>query len=907
MLEGNRFADLIPGGPPAAGGLSYRPPAPKIPTPDRPGEQEARDLQNEARRLEIEKQRREAERDATFGIAKVEERRAAGFLGRMINAHSLFAGGVDTRSPAMQQLYDITPENFSNAYSSTPEQRAAKGYIEDFIRAKLRLESGAAIGKDELAREYPLYFPMPGDTPADLERKKGQREQAIISMQAQAGAAAPDIAIVGGDQRLGGGEILPATAGSMGMIPRLEGKLDLSGLGPSTTPEGGVPTIVEPTAPKPVLNERGQPLMELTIEYPLKPGDRTADQKRAEAYRQKQDRTFGKISPQETLTVHGMSGTLSDEAAGVGSALSHLLTFQNPLEGYRTGRDAERLRIEDARQQLGGWGTAAEIGGGILSFNPAAAAAPAANALARFTQAAKGGAAGGAVFGYGSGEGFSDSLEKAAIGSGVGAATGGALSVAGDLAGRALQPRGLDPDLAAAARAENVRLRSPMLDDNARRIRMGNLEATPGGAPVIQRAVRETTDDIEAAAQRAGGPGNVATENDVPGGMIQNAGRRFIQRTKGVADRLYNRARSLAGDAVVTPREGLAQLQRELMDLNQAPNVSAEEIRFIEDIGADLNNGPLTTDAIRAIRQGIRSRIDQASLTSSAAEARAHRILDAVQQDVTASLPAAAATAFRRADTYYRERMTHIDDILERFIGNNKAGQPRLSGEAAFKQLRQMASPNGDGRRLAAMWRDMTPDEQADVAATLMHTLGRRANQADAPFSIDLFITQAATLSPSARRTIFGPAGAESVNRLVRLSRALQASQKEVNKTKSGSTVMRTVGGTIAAALMGGGGAAGVAGAGTGAAVAGGTIAAMLAKTGVNNLSARALMSPRVSAWLADVASATTPAQIQRLSNRLGVIAAREPALAGELTRLQQALGGEARVPVLAEGREDEQ
>jgi hypothetical protein len=437
---------------------------------------------------------------------------------------------------------------------------------------------------------------------------------------------------------------------------------------------------------------------------------------------------------------------------------------------------------------------------------------------------------------------------------------------------------------------------------------MGNLEATPGGAPVIQRAVRETTDDIEAAAQRAGGPGNVATEADVPGGMVQNAGRRFIQRTKGVADRLYNRARSLAGpDATVTPREGLNQLRRELMDLQQAPSVNAGEIEFINDIGADLTNGPLTVEAIRAVRQGIRSRITEKSLTASQAEARAHRILDALQQDVTASLPAAAATAFRRADTYYRERMTHIDDILERFIGNNKAGQPRLSGEAAFKQLRQMASPNGDGRRLAAMWRDMTADEQADVAATLMHTLGRRANQPDAPFSIDLFITQAATLSPSARRTIFGPAGAESVNRLVRLSRALQASQKEVNKTKSGASVIRTAGGTLAAALLGGGGAAGMAGAGTGAAVAGGTIAAMLAKTGINNLSARALMSPRVSSWLADVSQATTPAQIQALSRRLGVIASREPALSGELGRLQQALSGEARAPALAEGGEDEQ
>ena len=900
MLEGNRFGHLVP----PSGGLEYKPPAPKLPTPDRPGEQEARDLQNEARRIEIEKAKREAERDATFGIAKVEERRAAGFLGRMINAHSLFAGGVDTRSPAMQQLYDVTPENFSNAYSSTPEQRAAKGYIEDFIRAKLRLESGAAIGKDELAREYPLYFPMPGDTAQDLERKKGQREQAIISMQAQAGAAAPDIAIVGGEQRLGGGEVLPATAGSMGVIPRLETALNLEGLGDKPR-EGGLPTTVDTGAPKPVLDEQGRPLMELTIENPLKPEDATAEERRAEAYRQKQDRTFGKEDPGKLLTVHGMSGTLSDEAAGLGTAVSHLLTGQNPITGYQTGRDAERLRIEDARNQLGGWGTAAEIGGGLLSFNPEVALAPATSVLATLTQGAKAGAAGGAVFGYGSGEGFGGSLESAAIGSAAGAALGAAFPAAGMGISRMAQPRGMDPDLANVARQEGVRLRRPMFDEDSR-IRTGNLESSTGSAPVIQRAMQETAGDIEAGVARVGGPGNVL-ETGPAGEQAQNAGRRFIQRTKGVADRLYNRARSLAGpDATVTPREGLNQLRRELLELRQAENVNAGEISFIEEIGADLTNGPLTVDAIRAIRQGIRGRINQQNLTATQADARAHRILDALHQDITSSLPSAASTAFRRADTYYRERMIHIDDILDRFIGNTKAGQPRLSGEQAFKQLKTMASPGGDGRRLAALWRDMSPDEQADVAATIMQSIGRR--DPDGPFSVDLFVSQVRNLSPSARRTIFGPSGADSINNLVRLSRSLQAAGSEINRTKSGTTLKQEVGQSVAAMLLGGGSGAMIGGGATAGLAAGGALAAMLARRGVRTLSARALMSPRISNWLADVANATTPRQIEVLSRRLGVIAAREPALAAELTPLQQALSGQVTpMPLAASDTEAEQ
>lgn len=50
------------------------------------------------------------------------------------------------------------------------------------IRAKLRKESGAAIGKDEMLQEYETYFPMPTDTPALMKQKEMLRKQATESM-----------------------------------------------------------------------------------------------------------------------------------------------------------------------------------------------------------------------------------------------------------------------------------------------------------------------------------------------------------------------------------------------------------------------------------------------------------------------------------------------------------------------------------------------------------------------------------------------------------------------------------------------------------------------------------------------------------------------------------------------------
>lgn len=913
MLEDNLFGDLVPGNNvPNSSAPTYIPAPPKVPTPSAPDSP----LDAEAKRLEIELKKQRLAKGEPAGAGEAELKAAeqkatfltTNLLGNVNIMQKAVKADPSSTVPTWDQLAaGVLGSDIKNAY--LPAQRQVIENSQRLITdAALTLGTGAAYTPEQIEAYRRGFFPQVWDKPETIQAKREALKTALVAARLGAGAGA-------------------------GKIDEAMQMLGFSS-DPISTETGALPTTVDTGAPKaeedwPIGAVEGdwKRVDETTLQN-IKTGERSlytgtalvgggeakakmdAEAKaRAEAYRQKQDRTFGKDSPTKTMLVSGMSGKLSDEAAGIGAGLSRLLTGQNPIEGYITGRDAERLRIEDARSQLGGWGTAAEIGGGFLSFNPEAALAPATSALATFTQGAKAGAGGGALYGFGSGEGFGDSMEKAAVGSALGAFAGAAVPAIGMGASRLATPLGRDVDLAAAAQAENVRLRSPMLNDNSRRIKMGGLEGTSGGAPVIQRAIQETTDDISAAATRAGGPGAVYDDTGAAGEVVQSAGRRFIQRTKGVADRLYNRARSLAGpDATVTPREGLSQLRRELQDLRQAENVNSGEIDFINDVGADLTKGPLTVEAIRAIRQGIRGRINEKNLTSTQAEARAHRILDALQQDVTASLPSAAASAFRRADTYYRERMTHIDDVLEKFIGNTKAGQPRLSGEQAFSQLRSMtAKKGGDSRRLAALWRDMTPDEQADISATIMNAIGRRANQTDAPFSIDLFITQASSLSPSARRTIFGPSGAESVNRLIRLSRALQASQKEVNKTKSGSTVMRTIGGTLAAALMGGGGGAAVSGAGTGALVAGGTIAGMLAKVGANNLSARALMSPRVSTWLADVANATTGAQIQALGRRLGVIAAREPALANELVPLQQALSGQARVPLAAAEGEDEQ
>jgi len=59
----------------------------------------------------------------------------------------------------------------------------------DWVRSKLRKESGAVISPEEMAQEIKTYFPVPGDSPKTIAQKKQARAQAYEAMLTQAGGA----------------------------------------------------------------------------------------------------------------------------------------------------------------------------------------------------------------------------------------------------------------------------------------------------------------------------------------------------------------------------------------------------------------------------------------------------------------------------------------------------------------------------------------------------------------------------------------------------------------------------------------------------------------------------------------------------------------------------------------------
>jgi len=120
------------------------------------------------------------------------ETNAAGFAQRMELSNSIInslpAGsqpGAGSRTLEAIPLVGGVLARSGQAADTQKFDQAAQ----DWIRAKLRKESGAAIGVDEARQEYATYFPMVGDTAEKIAQKAEARRVVTLGMQKSAGKA----------------------------------------------------------------------------------------------------------------------------------------------------------------------------------------------------------------------------------------------------------------------------------------------------------------------------------------------------------------------------------------------------------------------------------------------------------------------------------------------------------------------------------------------------------------------------------------------------------------------------------------------------------------------------------------------------------------------------------------------
>jgi hypothetical protein len=152
---------------------------------------EQKDIAKEQRDLTNLGKKERIKADVEAETPKEAERISAGFADRMQQNESIIAQlGDKFSSPSVMEraagAVPLAGKELANI--SRPEERQKYHQAqEDWVRAKLRKESGAVIADEEMDREIRTYFPQIGDKPEVIAQKNRARALATQGMIRNAG------------------------------------------------------------------------------------------------------------------------------------------------------------------------------------------------------------------------------------------------------------------------------------------------------------------------------------------------------------------------------------------------------------------------------------------------------------------------------------------------------------------------------------------------------------------------------------------------------------------------------------------------------------------------------------------------------------------------------------------------
>jgi hypothetical protein len=801
-----------------------------------------------------------------------------------------------------------------------PEQRQVVENSQRLITdAALTLGTGAAYTKEQIEAYRRGFFPQVGDSEAAISAKKQALKAALMAARLNAGTQAPKIDEVINSLGLGETDEIPAIVtkdagtkevGAFG-DEKVAGPREVEGadkfreamfaeMSGGRTDPGSINAWIDEYNANNATNF-------------VKPDWTLPDNKRAlKAAKKGQEfgiaaivdpRIKAKVAELEKDTSGAGSAArvgagdsfflgLSDEIKGGARALSDSVAGKGALADlYNINVNAERELQDSLASDHPLAYAAGQFGGGLAlpGFGTSVA------------RLAKTGAGYGALYGFNSGDGSVDTRAASAVTNAAGGAlTGFGIGKLVNRAGGRQVPGALDPRLADAAIAEDVRISQPMIDGNRKAInRAGALEADSTTAAYVQQGLSNTEGDIEARVAKLG-IGGIVRDPEAMGETFRQAAKEIQRADRQGATAAYDAARNAQPDAMVDAVEMRAKIDAKLTQLARRPNQNREQISELKRYRADLEK-PLPLQEIRDIRTEAYDNISGLNVARSSGQKRADRymmsIVDSAKKDIEAALKPEALAAWQTADKAFAENQNLYRQALKPILGDDF---DKLSGEDIFNRMKSAANKNG--RALAGFHRRLTAEQSRDFAATIAESMGRRST--DEPFSADMFVQQARRYSPSARETIFGPSGAASFDNLLLLSRRLKMARSEINRSKTARPVMETIkqkAGMMMTALLGYSGAA-MTGSATGL---GAGVVAGVGMMGVSairkGLSAKALMNPRLTRWMAQSVEASTPKDVAEAADRLRLVIDREPALVVEMEPVYELLTRSLEMPLAAD------
>lgn len=596
------------------------------------------------------------------------------------------------------------------------------------------------------------------------------------------------------------------------------------------------------------------------------------------------------------LARHGQSLGLSDELTGIGTALGGALTGDFDVSSnYGVGRDAERYRLEQARQNSGWAGTAAEIGGG-LTFGGGALRTGAARAMQAGRDASRFGggvnrqaiqramtartAGEGAAIGGAAGFGYGEGLEGSATNALIGAATGGVVGGALQARGNALANRGRTANEGAQVQQAAERIGMDTLPamtggPTARIMTGGAQQGFISARPIAQAAEKIQQQGAAARGRVAADVGEVVDNADA-GEIVRRAANVYSRRTSEIGGKLYDRADRMA-EGVEAPLPRAIDTARRFMDeIAQSPGGSDSDLyRQLETLVQQMDGGAFPISGIRALRTRLRDQMQLTGMRGSNADRVFGDVVDAAQEDMANALADAgrerAAQALQTANAFWRARVETIDEVLEPILGKTS----QRSGEQITASLERLArQEGGDANRLRRLLAAMPDNEANSVRATIINRMGRPTNGSgevvgEESFSLARFLTAYNGMSDRARSLMFPREAREALADLATVAGGAGRAGRAMNTSNTaGAAIAQT-------------------------AISGGLwliepVTAFMAGVGQYG-AGKLLASPRFARWLSGAPRNASPEAQNAYWGRLDRIARTEPAIASEIAALRAA------------------
>lgn len=439
--------------------------------------------------------------------------------------------------------------------------------------------------------------------------------------------------------------------------------------------------------------------------------------------------------------------------------------------------------------------------------------------------------------------------------------------------------------LLAAAERQNVRLMpADVGGPTIQRLTAGTQQSVTGTAPITEAAA-QTAEDIAAAAGRAADTtGTVGTSFET-GSRLKDAALLFATQTSQRGGRLYDRVRDMAQDVVFRPINAVKEIDRKIDQLRLKNDPSDPLLRYLEDKRTQLSQ-PFGYEGLKGVLSDLKKDHRQREdllLRSSDAKRELGDVVRSLETDMTQTLVDAgkpnAASAFKTANQYWRQRVETIDDALEPILGN------KSSGEQVIASINTMSRGGKGGvARLGRVLNSLPEADRGDVRATIIDGIG----MVDGKFSPAAFVKNWEKITPEAKQSLFGKDKLllRSLDDIALLSSETKQAQRFLNASQTaGALQVNNIFNQLGGALTVGGAATG-----TGA-LTGAGIATILTPLVVGRLSAKALTSQRLVRYLADAPKKVKSADQFRAG--LLDIASKTPAISAELEAIANEMGGQ--------------